>query len=64
MIAEYDAGWLMDPSDTAALERVISCILDDPDVVRQKKENARALAKEVLDPAVAVKPLLRIMEGW
>ena len=64
MIAEYDAGWLLDPPDTKALEDVIGGILDDPDVVRRKKENARALASEVLDPAVAVKPLLRIMEGW
>ena len=64
MIAEYDAGWLVDPPDTKALEDVISGILDDPDLVRRKKENARALASEVLDPAVAVKPLLRIMEGW
>ena len=64
MIAEYDAGWLIDPPDTKALEDVIGGILDDPDVVRRKKENARALASEVLDPAVAVKPLLRIMEGW
>jgi glycosyltransferase involved in cell wall biosynthesis len=64
MIAEYDAGWLVDPPDTAALEKVISRILDAPDLVRQKKENARALAAEVLDPGVALKPLLRIMEGW
>ena len=64
MIAEYDAGWLIDPPDTKVLEDVISGILDDPDLVRRKKENARALASEVLDPAVAVKPLLRIMEGW
>jgi glycosyltransferase involved in cell wall biosynthesis len=64
MIAEYDAGWLVDPPHTAALEKVISRILDDPDLVRQKKENARTLAAEVLDPGVALKPLLRIMEGW
>lgn len=64
MIAEYDAGWLIDPPDTKALEDVIGGILDDPDLVRRKKENARALASEVLDPAVAVKPLIRIMEGW
>jgi hypothetical protein len=64
MIAEYDAGWLIDPPDTKTLEDVIGGILDDPDLVRRKKENARALASEVLDPAVAVKPLLRIMEGW
>jgi glycosyltransferase involved in cell wall biosynthesis len=64
MIAEYDAGWLVDPPDTVALEKIIGGILDDPDVVRRKKENTRTLAAEVLDPAVAVKPLLRIMEGW
>ena len=64
MIAEYDAGWLVDPPDTKALEGVISGILDDPDIVRRKKENARALAAKILDPAVAVKPLIRIMEGW
>ncbi|HEX2181446.1 MAG TPA: glycosyltransferase [Rubrobacteraceae bacterium] len=64
MIATYDAGWLVDPPDTAALEKIIGGILDDPDVVRRKKENARALAAEMLDPAVAVKPLLRILEGW
>jgi glycosyltransferase involved in cell wall biosynthesis len=64
MIAEYDAGWLVDPPDTAALEKVIDGILDDPEVVRRKRENAWALASEVLNPAVAVKPLLRIMEGW
>jgi hypothetical protein len=33
-------------------------------VVGRKKENARALASELLDPAVAVEPLLRIIEGW
>jgi hypothetical protein len=64
MISEYDAGWLVDPSDTAALEKIINGILDDPEAVRHKKENARTLAAEVLDPAVAVKPLLRIIEGW
>jgi glycosyltransferase involved in cell wall biosynthesis len=64
MIVEYDAGWLVDPPDTAALEKIISGLLDDPEVVRRKKESARTLASEVLDPAVAVKPLLRIMESW
>jgi hypothetical protein len=64
MIAEYDAGWLVDPADTATLEKVIGGVLDDPETVWRKKENARVLASEVLDPAVAVKPLLRIMESW
>jgi hypothetical protein len=64
MIAGYDAGWLVEPTDTAALEKIIGGILDDPETVWKKKENARVLASEVLDPAVAVKPLLRIMESW
>jgi len=64
MISEYDAGWLVDPNDTEALEGVIRAVLEDPGLVRRKKKNARALAAEVLEPAVAVEPLLRILERW
>jgi hypothetical protein len=64
MISGYDAGWLVDPADVRAFEAVLDEILADPDVVRRKKKNARALAAEVIDPAVAVKPLLGILEGW
>lgn len=64
MIGEYDAGWLVDPNDTGALEGIIQNLLEDPGLLRRKKKNARALASEVFEPAVAVKPLLRIMEGW
>lgn len=64
MISGYDAGWLVDPADTRAFERVLDEILEDPDVVWRKKKNARTLASEVIDPAVAVGPLLRILEGW
>ncbi len=64
MIAEYDAGWLVDPEDADALEAVIVGIIEDPDAVRQKKRNARALASAVIEPEVAVKPLVRIMESW
>lgn len=64
MISEYDAGWLLDPDDTAALEGIIRAVLDDPGLIRRKKKNARALAAEVLEPAVAVEPLLRILERW
>ena len=61
MIAEYDAGWLVDPADAGALEAVISGIVDDPEGLARKKQNARALASAVIDPAVAVKPLLRVV---
>jgi glycosyltransferase involved in cell wall biosynthesis len=64
MIAEFDAGWLVDPGDTAALEAVISGIIEDPEELRRKKENARRLASALIEPEVAVKPLVRMMEGW
>ena len=64
MIEEYDAGWLVDPDDTKSLEGVIRAVLEDPGLVRRKKKNARVLAAEVLEPSVAVGPLLRILERW
>jgi glycosyltransferase involved in cell wall biosynthesis len=64
MIAEYDAGWLVDPEDPETLEAAICKIIEDPAEVRQKKKNARVLASAVIDPAVAVEPLVRIMEAW
>jgi hypothetical protein len=64
MIEEYDAGWLVDPDDTAALEGIVRALLEDSGLLRRKKKNARALAAEVLEPSVAVGPLLRILERW
>ena len=63
-ISAYDAGWLVDPEDQRALEKVIEGVLEDPDVVRRKKQNARKLAADIIDPEVAVKPLVRTIEGW
>lgn len=64
MIEEYDAGWIVDPQDTEALEQVFDEIIEDRDVVLRKTKNARTLASAAIDPAVAVKPLLRILEKW
>ena len=64
MIAAYDAGWLVDPRDPEALGDVLDKITQSPDLLRRKTENARALAREVIDPVEAVKPLVRIVEGW
>ena len=64
MISAYDAGWIIDPEDTGALEKIVAVVLDDSDLVRRKKENARTLAREVLDPSVAVGPLLKILGGF
>ena len=63
-ISVYDAGWLVDPQDTPALEKVIGTILENPEVVREKKQNARKLAADIIDPEVAVEPLVRIIEDW
>jgi hypothetical protein len=38
--------------------------MESPDVLRRKTKNARTLAREVIDPVEAVRPLVRIMERW
>jgi glycosyltransferase involved in cell wall biosynthesis len=62
MIAEYDAGWLVDPLDSRTLGIVLDEIIEDPGAVRRKTKNARTLASAILDPAEAVKPLVKILE--
>jgi glycosyltransferase involved in cell wall biosynthesis len=64
MIADYDAGWLVDAQDTKALGSVLDEVLESPDALRQKTKNARTLARAVIDPAEAVRPLVGIMESW
>src|SRR4028119_1275566 len=61
MIEEYDAGGRVDPEDSATVEGLVRSILDDPQVVKKKRENARRLAVELLDPKVAVRPLIGIL---
>jgi glycosyltransferase involved in cell wall biosynthesis len=62
MIAEYDAGWLVDPLDSRALGVVLDEIIEDRGAVRRKTKNARTLATDILDPAEAVKPLVKVLE--
>ena len=64
MISAYDAGWLVDPEDPSAVEGTIQGILDDPGTVGEKRANARRLATGLLDPAVAVRPLVDIVRSW
>lgn len=58
MISAYDAGWLVDPSDAGAVGRTFDRIIGSPEEVRRKRENARRLARELIDPKVAVGPLV------
>lgn len=64
MIAEYDAGWLVDPEDPKALAAVVDEIVENPETVWRKQRNARALASAAIDPAASVKPLVRMIEAW
>lgn len=60
LVAAYDAGWLVDPSDLRALDAVLDEALSRPEVVAAKAANARRLWSEVLDPEVATAPLARL----
>lgn len=63
MISRYDAGWLVDPARPREVGRVFDEIIANPEEVYRKKKNARTLARELVDPEVAVEPLARILEG-
>jgi hypothetical protein len=63
MIRDYDAGWLVDPADLAEVRGIFERVTASPEEVRAKKENARRLASEVLDPQVAVRPLVKTIEA-
>jgi glycosyltransferase involved in cell wall biosynthesis len=56
-IAEYDAGWLVDPVDEAQIRQAIREILNCPEVVRRKGRNAQRLVAERLTWDMAIAPL-------
>ncbi len=62
MIEEYDAGWVLDPGDIDGLEAILLQVESDRVVLDHKRENAMTLWRERLDPAVAVTPLLGILD--
>jgi glycosyltransferase involved in cell wall biosynthesis len=49
LIREYDAGWIVDPADKAATERVIADIFDHPEQIAAKGRNAQRLVSEKLN---------------
>lgn len=63
MISGHDAGWLVDPADTATLKDLLQSIIDEPELVREKSENARQLSAELIDPRVATRPLAKIIKA-
>lgn len=61
VIAQYDAGWLVDPHDGAALESTLEQIRDHPDEVARKTANARTAWANVFEPRVATVELARVL---
>jgi glycosyltransferase involved in cell wall biosynthesis len=56
-IAEYDAGWLIDPADEAQIRETVREILRGPESVCRKGQNAQRLVRERLSWENTVKPL-------
>jgi hypothetical protein len=62
LIAELDAGWLVDPADARQVELVLAEVVGDRDAIARKAANARRLWAKYLDPAVAVEGLVRVID--
>ncbi len=56
-IAEYEAGWVVDPEDRAAIRQAIEEVLTCPEEVRRRGENAQRLVRERLTWDRAIEPL-------
>jgi glycosyltransferase involved in cell wall biosynthesis len=63
LVARYDAGWLVDPGDPAALDAVLDEVIAHPKAAEAKAAGARRLWAEVLDPVVATAPLAGMVRG-
>jgi len=61
LIREYDAGWLIDPDEAGGIRRLVEKVKNDPTELLRKRENAAVLARERLDPVVAVRPLVTML---
>ncbi|MDQ2808377.1 MAG: glycosyltransferase, partial [Chloroflexota bacterium] len=48
LIAEYEAGWIVDPADHAAIRAVVASILADPAEAARRGANAQRLVRERL----------------
>ena len=56
-IADYQAGWTLDPADPAGLRRVLDEMLDDPAMLEVRSRNAQRLARERLTWDRTIAPL-------
>ena len=63
LLREYDAGWCISPGDESAFKEVIEEIYSNPELVKQKSQNAQALARAEFSWDKAAKPLLEILKS-
>lgn len=62
LIHQYEAGWVLDPTDGASIERVIHDILDYPELAHERGSNAQRLVREHLTWDKAIKPLATLLQ--
>lgn len=62
LIHEHAAGWLTEPDDPAAISRVLETVTSDRACLVSAREGARSVARNVLDPKVATRPLVEMLE--
>lgn len=62
LIEGHEAGWLVDGEDVGELAAVLQDIVSVPENLVRRRQGARRLAQEVLDPEAATRPLRRILE--
>ena len=56
-IADYQAGWTLDPANPAGLRRVLDEMLDDPAMLETRSRNAQRLVRERLTWDRTIAPL-------
>src|SRR5262249_33086424 len=63
LIAEYQAGWALDPLDKAAVEQVAHEELTRPALAAERGQNAQRLVRERLTWDRAVAPLVAFLQA-
>ncbi len=62
LIEEYEAGWLVDPSDDAAVRATVREAMSDRDELKRRSENAQRLVAERLSWDRTIAPLDRYVQ--
>ncbi len=62
-IAEYEAGWLVNPDDKAAITSTLQQIFEQPDLVAARSQNAQRLVRERLTWDKTITPLTNFIEA-